>query len=463
MAALTTDQLVALGTSAIVALQTGQIAALTTNEVAALTTTQLVALTTAQIAALSTAQVGLGLSTTQVASLTTSQVASITTANLAALTTDDLAALGTADIAALRTYQVAALTTDQVVSLSTDQIVALTTNDVVALTTKQVVAMTTNEVAALTTTQVQSLTTTQIGALTTDQISALNISDPIVLDLNGKGVLSQSVDNGVQFDVFGTGTKVNTGWVASGDGLLVMDPNHTGNITSGAQLFGSATTLADGSKASNGFQALAALDTNHDGVINAKDAAWSSLGVWVDGNSDGISEPGEVHSLDSLGIVSLTLNPEASDTKDNGNLVSLISSYQTADGKTHEMADVSFVADKQAATSPASTATASPRPSSSVPQATGLQSKMGEMVSAISSFGTGQGTGSNGAAASLPQPVNPNAGGGIANLVSALEHYDANGKPVQQSALSQSVPTSLAQTLGHALDQASKGILTPSK
>ena len=34
--------------------------------------------------------------------------------------------------------------------------------------------------------------------------------------------------------------------LTSGDGLLVLDRNHDGTINSGAELFGSATTLADG-------------------------------------------------------------------------------------------------------------------------------------------------------------------------------------------------------------------------
>jgi hypothetical protein len=146
----------------------------------------------------------------------------------------------------------------------------------------------------------------------------------------------------VQFDIYATGNKVSTGWVGNGDGLLVMDRNGNGTIDDGSELFGSSVTLADGSKATDGYQALSALDTNGDGVIDSKDTAFSKLEVWVDSNGDGISEAGELTTLSQRGITSLSLKDTATSANNNGNWVGLTSNFTTSDGATHDMADVWF-------------------------------------------------------------------------------------------------------------------------
>jgi hypothetical protein len=121
-----------------------------------------------------------------------------------------------------------------------------------------------------------------------------------------------------------------------------MDRNNDGTINDGSELFGSSTVLADGSKAIDGYQALAQLDTNRDGVISSEDAQFARLGVWVDGNADGSTGTGEVKSLAELNISQLSLKVEATSNTNNGNLIGLTSSYQTADGVNHTAADVWF-------------------------------------------------------------------------------------------------------------------------
>ena len=122
----------------------------------------------------------------------------------------------------------------------------------------------------------------------------------------------------------------------------MKDINHNGSIDSGAELFGSSTRLANGERAVDGFQALAALDSNQDGFIDASDHDFSSLMVWQDANQDGFSQNDELHSLEDLSIKSLSLGFTPVSQDDAGNWIGLESSYQTADEETHKLVDVWF-------------------------------------------------------------------------------------------------------------------------
>ncbi|NDE05320.1 MAG: hypothetical protein EB003_11865 [Flavobacteriia bacterium] len=150
------------------------------------------------------------------------------------------------------------------------------------------------------------------------------------------------MSDGVQFDLLATGSRIPTGWVGAQDGLLVRDLNHNGSIDSGAELFGSSTTLPNGEKAKDGFQALAALDSNHDGLIDANDHDFNSLKVWQDANQDGVSQNEELHSLEDLSIKSISLGFTPVSQDDAGNWIGLESKYQTTDEEIHKLVDVWF-------------------------------------------------------------------------------------------------------------------------
>ncbi|HJV80758.1 calcium-binding protein [Noviherbaspirillum sp.] len=58
--------------------------------------------------------------------------------------------------------------------------------------------------------------------------------------------------------------------------------------------------LKNGQVAVDGFAAMADLDTNGDGKLDVQDSAWSELKVWLDKDSNGITDEGELKTLEEL-------------------------------------------------------------------------------------------------------------------------------------------------------------------
>jgi hypothetical protein len=152
------------------------------------------------------------------------------------------------------------------------------------------------------------------------------ICSPIILDTEGTGFNLTDAKNGVLFDISGSGKVVRTAWTApnSGNAFLAL-PGSDGLVHDGKQLFGSFTPQPS-SSTPNGFAALAVYDDpknggNGDGVIDAQDAIFSSLRLWIDENHDGICQPGELHTLPSLGVDAISLDYESAKRTDEfGNL-----------------------------------------------------------------------------------------------------------------------------------------------
>ncbi len=125
-------------------------------------------------------------------------------------------------------------------------------------------------------------------------------ADPILLDLNGNGQpdLTAESASGVSFDIAGYGHPQPVQWLVPGqDGWLCEDTNGDGRINSGQELFGTAGGFADG------FDKLCRRDLNHDGLLNGKELA--GLLVWRDERNPGVTDPGELQSVQAAGIESI--------------------------------------------------------------------------------------------------------------------------------------------------------------
>ena len=170
---------------------------------------------------------------------------------------------------------------------------------------------------------------------------------PLVLDLDGDGIETVAVGSGALFDHNSDGLKTQTGWVAADDGLLVLDRNGNGLIDNGGELFGDNTVLANGQKATDGFQALAELDSNGDGKVDAADATFQNLKVWRDIDQDGVSQTDEMFSLADVGVTSISLS-KTTQTQNlgNGNQIFSTATFTRSNGTTSTIADVYFQGDK---------------------------------------------------------------------------------------------------------------------
>jgi len=142
------------------------------------------------------------------------------------------------------------------------------------------------------------------------QIDVFGYVSPIVLDLDGDGTIQASNGkylahpdkfdydgNVAMFDFNGNDFPVLTEWVGENDGLLCR-PEADGSVK-GVNLFGTT----NGSR--NGYEDMSILDANKNGALEG--AELEGLYVWQDRNCNGIADKGELSTVQSLGITSISV------------------------------------------------------------------------------------------------------------------------------------------------------------
>jgi hypothetical protein len=158
--------------------------------------------------------------------------------------------------------------------------------------------------------RVASLPSAKVAAYCQDDFPAPTCETPLVIAFD-----SQPIDFAPAGDgrfAFVPGEPAATDWPTDATPWIALDLDGDGAITSGAELFGSSTVLANGTRASNGFAALAALDANGDGTLDARDPMFSRLVLWSDRNGDHRSTPDELRPLASMvTAISLAFSTDA--------------------------------------------------------------------------------------------------------------------------------------------------------
>ncbi|MEQ1712129.1 MAG: hypothetical protein ABL908_12095, partial [Hyphomicrobium sp.] len=166
---------------------------------------------------------------------------------------------------------------------------------------------------------------------------------PLVLDLDGDGLdLITMASSHAYFDLDANGFAERTAWIGGDDGFLALDLNGNGRIDDLSELFGAVDPST--AQSLNGFTALAALDNNTDGVIDASDQAFGDLVVWRDGDGDGLTDGGELQSLTTAGVTGINLGASYVDNWYGENWVSHEASFTTTIG-SGTIADIWFETD----------------------------------------------------------------------------------------------------------------------
>ena len=165
---------------------------------------------------------------------------------------------------------------------------------------------------------------------------------PVVLDLDGDGIeMVRRKRSDAVFDYGGDGLADDTGWISGDDGFLVVDRNNDGQITQAEEL----SLASEDADARTGLQGLSSFDSNGDGIVDTSDARFGELRVWQDRNSNGVTDAGELRTLEDAGVLSISLAAVgvAQDRVKLGkNVLTATTSFTRVDGTTSTAADVSL-------------------------------------------------------------------------------------------------------------------------
>ena len=175
---------------------------------------------------------------------------------------------------------------------------------------------------------------------------------PVVLDLDGNGIdIVPLGASSASFDMDGQGGRQHTAWAGNNDGLLAIDLGADGKPDGVIEQAREIVFTEWSPGASSDMAALRAVfDTDHNGLLDHSDARWSDFRVWQDANGDGVSQQGEVNTLDALGLVSIGLEPAgARQNFPDGSAIQGLANFTRADGSIGMAADVTLAYQSEAA------------------------------------------------------------------------------------------------------------------
>lgn len=164
---------------------------------------------------------------------------------------------------------------------------------------------------------------------------------PIVLDLQGDGLEITPVAQSDIVTKDAAGNVLRTSWVGPTNGILAYDRNGDGRVDNTADI----SFRGDRKGAKTDLEGLGAWDSNGDGTLDARDDGFAKLVVWTDANQNGRQEEGEVVSLLSAGVASISLagKPTGFDGKDNTDtIVHNTTSFLRSDGSSGTAYDVAL-------------------------------------------------------------------------------------------------------------------------
>jgi hypothetical protein len=188
------------------------------------------------------------------------------------------------------------------------------------------------------------------------------VTPPVILDLNNDGHVDlrpfDLLATGVtepRFDWNSDGTRDVTAWAGPQDGFLAIDLGSDGN-QGGDGVIDQAKELAFASWVDEDARSESSLpvtdleglrlifDTNHDNVLDHRDARWNEFRVWQDANQNGVSDIGELKTMSEAGIKLINLMPTADGARAfaDGSAITGTSSMEMTDGSQRLVGDVTL-------------------------------------------------------------------------------------------------------------------------